>query len=155
MLGLRWADVDLAAGTLHITHNLQLIEGKLLLVPPKTKESRRTLSLSPCLIAALREHKARQIQEQLIEGPNWKEHGLGFCTSVGTPIAPRNLLRSYKALLKRAGLPDMRFHELRHSFVTLLLAQRESLKVVQEFTGHSDPRITQQIYQHVTSDQKR
>ncbi len=155
VLGLRWEDVDLAAGTLRITHNLQLIGGKLQLVAPKTKESRRTLSLSPRLIAALREHKARQMQEQLIEGPNWKDHGLVFCTSVGTPIAPRNLLRSYKALLKRAELPDMRFHDLRHSFVTLLLAQGESLKVVQELAGHSDPRITQQIYQHVTNDQKR
>jgi integrase len=155
VLGLRWDDIDFEAKTLQVANNLQLIGGKLVLVPPKTKESRRTLSLSPRLISALREHKARQLLEQMVAGASWKGQNLVFCTSIGTPIAPRNLLRSYKALLGRAGLPDMRFHDLRHSFVTLLLAQGESLKVVQELAGHSDPRITQQIYQHVTSDQKR
>ncbi len=154
-LGLRWCDVDLDNGTLRITVNLQRINGKLVLVKPKTKESQRTLPLPTSLIPALRQHKVWQLQEKLLAGSRWRDHDLVFCTSVGTPISPRNLLRSLQALLDRAGLPRMRFHDLRHSCATLLLAQGVPVKVVQEILGHTDPRVTLGIYQHVVMEDRR
>jgi integrase len=157
ILGLRWSDVDFDARAMQIAVNLQLVNGKLVLVKPKTKESQRILPLPPLLVAALRQHKTQQIQEQLVAGNQWKEHGLVFCTRVGTPIAPRNLTRSWQALLKRAGLSHLRFHDLRHSCASFLAAQPEKVhpKVVQQMLGHSDLRTTLRIYTHVTDEQKR
>ncbi len=80
-----------------------------------------------------------------------------FCTSVGTPVAPRNLTRAWQALLKRAGLSHLRFHDLRHSCASFLATQPEKVhpKVVQHMLGHSDLRTTLRIYTHVTDEQKR
>jgi integrase len=107
------------------------------------------------VIALLHRHHAQQLQDRLLAGEQWQDHDLVFCSRIGTPIVPRNFLRERQALLRRAGIPNIRFHDLRHSFVSLLIAAGVPLKVVQELAGHSDPRITQQIYTHVTDDQKR
>src|SRR3712207_2317620 len=88
VLGLRWQDIDLERGTLRITLNLQFIEGRLVLLHPKTAGSRRMLPLPPSLIAALRRHKTQQLHERLIAGNCWREHGLVFCTRQGTPLSP-------------------------------------------------------------------
>jgi integrase len=155
VLGLRWCDVDLDRGTLWIAVNLQRINGALVLVKPKKQENLRTLALPASLIAALRQHKGRQLQEKLVAGARWHDHGLVFCTRIGTPISPRNLLRSLQMLLDRAHLPHMRFHDLRHSCATLLLAQGVPVKVVQEILGHTDPHVTLGIYQHVVMEDRR
>jgi integrase len=154
-LGLRWQDVDLDAGTLRVAVALQNISGKLVLVKPKTAKSQRTLPLPPSLITALRQHKARLLQEQLLAGTRWKDHGLVFPTSVGTPISPRNLYRSFQALLDRAEVPRMRFHDLRHSCATLLAVQGVPPRVAMEILGHSNIHTTMQIYTHVLDDGKR
>ena len=80
---------------------------------------------------------------------------LVFTTSIGTPISPRNLVRSFKVLLKRAGLPDIRFHDLRHSCASLLAAQGVPARVAMEILGHADISTTQNIYTHVFDDSKR
>jgi integrase len=95
------------------------------------------------------------LEDQLLAGARWQEHGLVFTTRYGTPISPRNLVRSFKALLQRAGLPDMRFHDLRHSCASLLAAQGVPARVAMEVLGHASIQTTQNIYTHVFDDAKR
>jgi integrase len=153
-LGLRWQDIDFTAGTLHIAVNLQRVNGKLVLVRPKTHESQRTLPMPASLVTALHVHQARQRTDQLLAGSAWKEHGLVITTKIGTPLSPRRLLEDFTKLLQRAGLPHMRFHDLRHSCATLLLKAGEPIKVVQEILGHRDPRITLGVYQQVAAEDR-
>jgi integrase len=155
VLGLRWQDIDFDARTLRIEVALQSVGGTLQLAPPKTANSRRTLPLPAALVTALEAHRIRQLEERLVAGKRWKEHGLVFPTSVGTPISPRNLVRSFKALLKRAYLPDIRFHDLRHSCASILAAQGVPPRVAMEILGHASITTTQNIYTHVFDDAKR
>lgn len=98
---------------------------------------------------ALKAHKVAQDKERLLLGESYKDHGLVFPAIGGTPMEPRNLVRHFKGLLKKAGLPDMRFHDLRHSCATLLLMQGVPVKIVSDLLGHSSTTITQDIYSHV------
>ena len=108
---MRWADVDLEARTLRVTQAPQRVGGKLRFVEPKSAQSRRTLPLPVALVAALDAHRERQGQERLAAGSRWRESGLVFTSSLGTPVKPRNATRSFKALLGRAALPDLRVHD--------------------------------------------
>lgn len=153
-LGLRWHDVDLEAGTLTVRAALQRLGGVLKLVEPKTDSSRRTLSLPPSIAAALTAHKDRQGFERAKAGAAWIDLGLVFCTPKGTPVDARNLTRRFKALLEIAGLPDMRWHDLRHSCASLLLAQRVPYRVVMETLGHSQISLTMR-YSHLVPELRR
>jgi integrase len=153
-LGFHWTDINMDAKTVTININLQRINGILQLVAPKTKESRRTLALRAPLVRALRQHQVRQQQERLQAGSRWREHGLVFVTTAGTLIAPRNMLRSFHALLAHARLPKMRYHDLRHSSATILQESGESLDVVHHLLAKLYPSdsITQcfsTVLQHV------
>ncbi len=153
-LGLRWSDIDLDAGTLTVRTALQRVDGALMLVEPKTETSRRTLSIPPTVIAALRAHRDRQSFEQAKAGPRWIETGLVFTTPKGTPLDSRNVTRRFKALLHTAGLHDMRWHDLRHSCASLLLAQRVPYRVVMETLGHSQISLTMR-YSHLIPELRR
>ncbi len=156
VLGLRWQDIDLDARILRVEVALQALGGKLELTPPKTDSSRRTVNLPATLVPMLRAHHARQLEERLQAGARWKDHGLVFCTKVGTPINPPNLFRAFKALLKRAGLPKtIRFHDLRHSCASLLASAGRPAREVMEILGHTNITTTQNIYTHVFEDAKR
>ena len=92
----------------------------------------------------------RQLQERLAAGSDWKDSGLVFTTSIGTPIEPRNLTRDFKRILRKAGLPkSLRLHSLRHSTASLLLAQNVHPRVVMELLGHSQISLTLDTYSHV------
>ena len=113
LLGLRWVDVDLETGDLEVVQTLQRVGGQLQAVPPKTRSSRRTVPLpEPCLVA-LRQHRRRQARERLALGAGWTDSGLVFTTALGTPVEPGNLRRSWYPLRERAGIPDVRFHDMR------------------------------------------
>jgi len=148
-LGLRWQDVNLETGTITICRALQRIEGQLQLVELKTRRSRRAIVLPGVALAALTAHRQRQQEEREQAGDRWQEHGLVFTTRHGTPIEPRNAVRSFKRILKRAGLPDQRFYDLRHTCASLLLAQRVHPRVVMEILGHSQISLTMNTYSHV------
>lgn len=148
-LGLAWGDVDLEAATLRVNRSLQRAEGKLQLLPPKTPGSRRTIPLPSIAIKALRKHRAQQAEERLAAGTAWIDAGLVFTTRKGTPLEPRNLVRHFKGLLKRAGLTESRFHDLRHTAASLLLAQAVHPRVVMEILGHSRISLTMDTYSHV------
>lgn len=121
VLGLRWDDIDLDAESLQVTQTLQRVEGSLQLLPPRTRHSRRTVPLPPPCVEALRQHRARQDRERLALGPAWTDSGLVFTTTIGTPIEPDNLRRSWDKVREATGDPPARFHDLRHTCVSLLL----------------------------------
>ena len=146
MLALRWSDVDLEAGTLRI--NRALSDGEV--AATKTTRSRRKIQLSNTARAALRTHRKRQLEEQMQKARLWKNYGLVFPSTVGTPLSHRNLVRSFKALLKRTDLPlSTRLYDLRHTCATLLLNSNVHPKYVQELLGHASISQTLDTYSHV------
>ncbi len=106
--------------------------------------------VAPFALEALKQHRLRQREARLKAGTSWQEHDYVFCTSVGTHLHPdRDILSQLKALLKKADLPEVRFHDLRHSAASLLLSAGVHPKVVQELLGHSNISITMDVYSHV------
>lgn len=151
LLALKWADVDLDAATVSVRRTLTKSGTALLTGDTKTGKSRRTISLTDRSVAALREHLGRQMEEMEQLGDLYADQGLVFTTEVGSLINPTNLRkRSLAPLLKRAGLPKIRFHDLRHTCATLLFKQGQHPKLVQELLGHANVAITLDTYSHVT-----
>jgi len=150
LLGLKWDDIDLQARTLQVRRALITARGGPRLATPKTKGSRRRVSLTGVAAEALKGHLERQLAEIDRAGSLWQENGLVFASETGAPLDRRYLTsRRFKPLLKRAGLPHFRFHDLRHTCATLLLTQNVNPKVVSEMLGHSSIAITLDTYSHV------
>jgi len=147
-LGLRWPDIDLDAATLTVCHQLQARRGKHL-TEPKSDRSRRTLPLPEFAVKALRAHRARQFQARLVAGSRWQDTGHVFTTSVGTPMDGSRVSKHFRRALATAGLPHKRFHDLRHTAASLLLAQGVHPRVVMETLGHSQIGVTMNTYSHV------
>ncbi|WP_035805830.1 tyrosine-type recombinase/integrase [Kitasatospora mediocidica] len=150
LLGLRWEDLNLTASTASIRRTLQRTStGGLTTLPTKTVSSERRIALpAPCL-RSLRDHRDKQTRERKKAGRNWKESGHVFTRPDGHPIEPATLTRHFKALLRRAGLRQIRFHDLRHSTATLLLEQGVELVVIKEILGHAHIGVTATVYAHV------
>jgi integrase len=154
-LGLRWQDVDLDLGYIRITKQLQRVHGAPQLVEPKTARSRRTLAMPPMIASALTDHKARQNSERSTEPSRWVETALVFTTLEGKPLDGTAISKGFHTLLAQAGLPQRRFHDLRHSCATLLLVQGVSPRVVMDVLGHSQIGLTMNTYSHVIPDLRR
>ncbi len=154
---LRWEeDVDLEAGRVTVHHTLQRQKGAgLVLVPPKSDKGRRTIELPAVCVTALKRHRESQRLERQMAGKRWHETGFVFTSTIGTPIDDSKVLREFNAIVKAAELPKQRFHDLRHAAITLLGAQGVPLKVIADIVGHSDIRLTQNVYQHVFQPAKR
>jgi len=149
LLGLRWADVDLTAETLRVTHTLQRVDRRWQFVEPKTRRSARTFSLPAPVVAAIRAQKDRQAFERKLAGELWQEWELVFTTPKGTPLEPSNLNGRLHKLLDGAGLPRQGMHGLRHCFASLLLALGVAPRVVMELLGHAQISQTMDTYSHV------
>jgi integrase len=150
LLGLKWDDVDLEDGSLQVRRTLAITRNGPVLTSPKTTGSRRSVKLTSKAIEALKRHLERQLGEIDRIGSLWSENGLIFASEKGEPINRHNLTRrSFKPLLKRAGLPQIRFHDLRHTCATLLLTRNVNVKIVSEMLGHSTIAITLDTYSHV------
>jgi integrase len=150
LLGLRWTDIDWEWGRLQVLRQLQRIPRQgLIFSEPKTASSWRNISLGREMIAMLRAHAEVQQQEKCLVGEKWRENNLVFPTGVGIPMDPHRLMDVYKQLLKQAGLPDYRLHDLRHTAATLMLGWGIHPKVVQERLGHSRISHTLGTYAHV------
>ena len=157
VLGVRWSDVDLEKRTLHISQSLQrLLTGsdvkgkKSALQTTKTDGSRRSIALPDSVIRALKARRVKQAEERLAAGAEWKDCGLVFTTATGRAVEPKVLHREYKSLLKKAELPTtLRFHDLRHSAASLLLAEGVHPRAIMELLGHSSITVTMNVYGHV------
>ncbi len=148
-LGLRWDDVDLENGTLTVRYALQRVNSKLELVEPKTKKSRRTIALPSVAVNALTKHKLTQDSERQWAGDRWQETGHVFTSTIGTPLDDCNVTHQFHRILKTAGLPRLRFHDLRHTCATLLIAQGVHPRYVMDILGHSQIALTMNTYGHV------
>jgi integrase len=149
LLGLRWEDLDQEAGILRVRRTRSQARTGPTFTAPKNGKG-RSMRLTGRAVEALRAHKAAQNAERLKIGDLWEDNGLIFCTSAGRPLDFRNLATaSFKPLLKRAGLPDIRFHDLRHTCATLLLSRGHHPKLVQDLLGHASIAMTLDRYSHV------
>jgi integrase len=153
-LALRWEDIDLDTGVVQIRRSLQRVRGKLLTVEPKTERSRRALPLPAVLVDVLREHRRAQVAERLA-APAWVDPEMVFTTHVGTPLEPRNVLRSFHALCRRAGVREVRIHDLRHAAASFLLLQGVDMRVVMGTLGHSRQATTSDLYTHLLEPVQR
>ena len=155
LLALRWRDVDLDGRTLQVGATLQRTRDGFAFTEPKTASSRRPVALTRAAVDALRRHRARHLEERLA-AVVWEDNALVSANEVGRPVEAGNLLRrSFWPLLERAGLPHIRFHDLRHTVATLLLAQGTHPKIVAEMLGHSQIAVTLNLYSHVAPTMQR
>jgi len=155
LLGLQWQHVDLEAETLQVVQALQRVDGQLQLKMPKTRSSRRTIPLPTPVVEALRAHKVAQGKERLAAGADWQDTGMVFASRAGTPMEPDNLRRSWYRIREVLPEPRPRFHDLRHTCVTLLLTEGVAPHIVQEIVGHSAIDVTMTIYAHTSLEEKR
>jgi integrase len=148
ILGLKWSDLDWLKKTLKVERQLVRGEG-VKFSQPKTRHGRRIVVLGDRTIETLRRHYERQNEERKKSSVSWSEHGLIFTMANGSPINFRVLMRYFKNLLNVAGLPEIRFHDLRHTAASLMLNHGIPVIVVSRRLGHARPSITLDIYGHL------
>ena len=154
-LGLGWRDVDLDAGLIKIHRALHRVDGQLQLEDVKTEGSAGLLPLPPPLVAILESHRRSQMKERLAAGPSWRDTGLVFTTATGGPIEPRGVNRMFSSLCKKAEVPSIRVHDLRHSCATLLFTMGVEAARVQKILRHSSISVTTGTYVEVIESVKR
>jgi integrase len=148
ILGLPLSALDIENGYLKVIQALQFVPGGgLILTEPKTDRSKRMIVLPAFVLESLKNHLLKRSELSTLSA--WKESGLVFTTNIGTPISPRNLIRHFKTKLGEAGLPDIRFHDLRHTCASLLLEKNVHPKIVSELLGHSTITLTLNTYSHI------
>jgi integrase len=146
LLGLRWEDVDLEHGEIHVRK--ALVVGGRFLDDVKTKRSRRTIPIGPSTVAALRDHQRRQGAER-VDNPDRVEQGFVFAGPLGSPLDASAVTRTLQRHLADAGLPRQRFHDLRHAAASLMLARGASMREIADMLGHSTPSLTANVYSHL------
>lgn len=150
LTALKWQDIDFASKCLYVRHTAyRLPQHGYVENEPKTDSGKRIIRLPQLVLTALKQHKITQDEMKRKAGTGWKDFHLVFSNTVGNYVSAQYLGKSFARLLKKAGLPPMRFHDLRHSAATILLSQGVNPKVVQEILGHSDIKMTLGIYGHV------
>lgn len=155
-LGLAWDDIDFEAGSLTIRRALQRQRGNgLVLAPPKTRRSRRTIYPDLDTLRVLKSHRASQLAERMAAGPLWENASTIFTTGMGRMLDPGNVRETFGRRLKAAGLPDVRIHDLRHTAATYLFTQGKHPSEVQALLGHSTVTLTLDTYTHVLPQQSK
>jgi integrase len=149
LLGLRWVDVDLTTGRIAIRQTLVMVDGRPAMAEPKTVKGRRSLTLAPEVLDTLRAHRVQQAAERLSLGANYTASGLVITAEDGRPLHPETLSGQFVRQAKRAGLPPIRLHDLRHSVASILLARGVHPKVVSDMLGHATIALTLDTYSHV------
>ena len=149
---LRWEHVDLPGGQLFVRENLTVVNGRSTLGPPKTESGIRDLHLSPETVTLLREHRAAQLAERA-GARVWEETGQVFTNARGQRLYPDSLTKLARKLAARAGLGRVRFHDLRHTYASLMLSRGVPMEVVSEKLGHSRMSTTADIYRHVYAEE--
>jgi integrase len=149
LLALKWDDVNVESGALQVRRTLVTTKDGPDLAAPKTKSSRRSVKLTGSANDTLRSHLERQQREIEEAESHWQGDGLLFASEVGEPLDRHLAARRFGALLERAGVPKIRFHDLRHTCATLLLLKNVNPKIVSEMLGHATVSITLDTYSHL------
>lgn len=163
LLALQWSNINFDKGELEVKQSIRRVElidsdgskeSKIILQPPKSKNSVRIVPIPSNIIPILKEHQAKQIEEEVNCKQAYEKNDFVFTTKLGKPIEARTLARSYQRLLKKAEIEYRKFHSLRHTYTTKLFEAGVPLKTVQILLGHSDISITANIYTHVMPKEK-
>lgn len=153
ILGLTWDSVDLENGSIHIYQQLQRIDGLYSFVSLKNDKT-RNITLPPFIIKLLQNHKSQQNQWRLMAGTAWDNSNLVFSNQLGGHLCHVTVSRNYKKIVTSIGLPDARFHDLRHSYAVAALQSGDDIKTVQENLGHHTASFTLDVYGHVSDRMK-
>ena len=155
LAGLQWNAVDLDRGVVHVRCGMSRLPGRApVLENPKTKASRRAVTIDPSTVAALRRHREQQEEERVRAGDGWQDRNLVLGTATGGFVDKNNLARLLRGAAAVAGVPRIRIHDLRHTHATILLRQRHSVKEVAQRLGHADAAMVLRRYAHVLPDQQ-
>jgi integrase len=148
LLGLKWGDIHWEQESIRIQRQLQRIKGNggLKLTSPKTRRSNRTINIGEAIVGKLSEHRESQ---WVLDEATAKAESLVFPNSKGNPLEPRRVYTEFKNLLAQTGLPDIRFHELRHTAASLMLSNGTPIVEVSNQLGHSKVSTTLDIYGHL------
>jgi integrase len=143
--GLRWHDLDKTSNRVAVRRSVQCVGGRPVEFGAKTRSSRRNVDLDPATMQVLRRWRRQLDRDGLPHGPDdWM-----FCNTTGRFLNPQSLSQLFVRLVQRSGLPKVRFHDLRHTHASLLVANGTPIKVVTERLGHAHPGFTMQTYQHL------
>jgi integrase len=148
VLGLRWADVDLAGARLSVRHAVVAVAYEVIESTPKSHNA-RVIDLDPETVELLQTHRQQQMQERKEWGVDYENQDLIAAREDGSPIHPHSFSQSFGRLIKRAGLRTIRLHDLRHTHATLALQAGVPVKVISERLGHESPAFTLKQYAHV------
>lgn len=151
LLGLKWSDLD--EDKLHVRRTLTVEDWKPTFGEPKTERSKRIVYLSSADLQVLKAHHLAQAEERSV-AKRWEDNDLIFPSSTGTPIHYKNFRRTYKRLIDQAGVPEIRIHDLRHTYVTMARDAGLDAEVIANRVGH-DVRMTMALYSNVTEQRKR
>ena len=152
---LLWTDIDLAGCTIRVQRARPNVSGQDLgAEKPKSKAGTRTIGISAQLAGYLRTLHAAQLERRMLQGPRWEEHGLVCPSTTGTPLGHANVYHRFRLMCAKAGVPLIRLYDLRHSAASIMLEAGADLKATSEVMGHSDPSITQKVYQHTSQYQR-
>lgn len=158
LIGLRWSNIALSGPRPHIkvVEQWKVVRGKGDWQKTKNRK-KREIDIDSELLTVLSAQWALVQQRRHDPEAQWSkvDYGLVFPSEVGTPLNDRNLVRSYKALLRRAELPDITFHDLRHTAGSLMLLAGARMTEVSEVLGHSSVKVTQDIYAHAFPETRR
>jgi integrase len=159
-LGVRWQDIDLDKGKLSVRQTVERLGNGPHIQTPKSPSAYRTITLFPESVAALRAHRARQLERRL-RAMEWEDTDLVFCTPTGGPLDPGHVLGGLRRIRANANaeaedsadlLPDFDIHDLRHTHATHLLIDGWPVPIVSRRLGHANPGITMRIYAHALTD---
>lgn len=157
VLGLTWDCVDFGRGTIFINKQLHLEKkrgGKYVFAPLKNDKA-RTIAPASWVMQLLRSHKTEQAKQQLKAGPLWEGSGLVFTDEIGRHLATQTVYKSFKRVVASIGCPNVRFHDLRHSFAVASIRAGDDIKTVQSNLGHATAAFTLDVYGHVTDQMKQ
>lgn len=154
LLGLRWEDLDLDGGELHVRRSLSRASDGLVERAPKSESGIRTIPLAPAVVALFKRHRKAQAAEQLAV-PHWQDPGLVFTSEIGSAMEPRNWSDWYASVARQAGVSDRGAHALRHYAATAMLASGATVRDVADVLGHSSPVVTLEIYARAVPEAQR
>ena len=157
VLGLRWDCVDFEGGTILIDKQLQQEKkagGQYVFASLKNGKT-RTITPAPWVMQMLKAHRVRQTEDRLRAGPVWSDTGLVFTNELGEHLVFSTVYKNFKAIVASIGCPDVRFHDLRHSYAVASIRAGDDIKTVQGNLGHATAAFTLDVYGHVTDQMKR
>ena len=157
VLGLRWDCVDFESGTILIDKQLQQEKkagGQYVFASLKNGKT-RTITPAPWVVQMLKAHRVRQTEDRLRAGPMWSDTGLVFTNELGEHLVFSTVYKNFKAIVASIGCPDVRFHDLRHSYAVASIRAGDDIKTVQGNLGHATAAFTLDVYGHVTDQMKR